>query len=143
MKKCTRCGEEKDDNEFQKRSASKDGLTASCKKCLAEYDKIRSKSDKRKKAAAVYAKSQSGIEAGNKAKKKYISKNPIKRKAHIIVGNAIRDKKLFKEPCEICGETKKVNAHHDDYARPLNVRWLCPAHHREWHDSNGEAKNAD
>lgn len=24
-------------------------------------------------------------------------------------------------------------AHHEDYARPLDVRWLCFKHHRETH----------
>lgn len=33
-----------------------------------------------------------------------------------------------------------INAHHDDYSKPFNVRWLCPQHHREWHKNN-EAKN--
>ena len=39
---------------------------------------------------------------------------------------------LIKKPCEICGEIK-VDAHHDDYYKPLDVRWLCKKHHREHH----------
>jgi hypothetical protein len=31
-----------------------------------------------------------------------------------------------------CGEPR-VDAHHDDYARPLDVRWLCRPHHRLTH----------
>lgn len=52
--------------------------------------------------------------------KNEILNDPNKRKAHNIVSNSIRDKKLFKEPCEVCGK-KKVHAHHDDYTKPLNV----------------------
>jgi ribosomal protein S27AE len=40
--------------------------------------------------------------------------------------------RLIRQPCEVCGE-KKVEAHHDDYDKPLDVRWLCPAHHAETH----------
>lgn len=39
---------------------------------------------------------------------------------------------LVKQPCEVCGE-QVVDAHHDDYAKPLDVRWLCRTHHNEHH----------
>lgn len=39
---------------------------------------------------------------------------------------------LIKQPCEICG-AEKVDAHHDDYSKPLDVRWLCRFHHAEHH----------
>jgi hypothetical protein len=39
---------------------------------------------------------------------------------------------LVRQPCEICGELK-VEAHHDDYHKPFEVRWLCFIHHGEHH----------
>ncbi len=42
---------------------------------------------------------------------------------------------LAPEPCEVCGATGDVEAHHDDYAKPLEVRWLCPSHHKLLHIS--------
>ena len=44
----------------------------------------------------------------------------------------IRNGKLIRMPCEVCGELK-VEAHHDDYYKPFEVRWLCGHHHREHH----------
>lgn len=48
------------------------------------------------------------------------------------VRNAIRRGDLLPSACEVCGEIT-VHAHHDDYSKPLDVRWLCPAHHHEHH----------
>lgn len=39
---------------------------------------------------------------------------------------------LVRQPCEVCG-AEKVDAHHDDYSKPLDVRWLCRTHHNEFH----------
>jgi hypothetical protein len=38
-------------------------------------------------------------------------------------------------PCSVCGTNEKVEAHHDDYDKPLEVRFLCRKHHREHHKS--------
>jgi hypothetical protein len=54
-----------------------------------------------------------------------------RRKAREIFNHYMRDNHLVRKPCEVCGE--KAEAHHDDYAKPLDVRWLCFKHHREWH----------
>lgn len=42
--------------------------------------------------------------------------------------------KLKKEPCEWCGSLS-VQMHHDDYNRPLVVRWFCADCHRTHHQS--------
>lgn len=46
--------------------------------------------------------------------------------------SAIESGQLMRQPCEACG-TSPAHAHHDDYSKPLEVRWLCPKHHREYH----------
>lgn len=58
--------------------------------------------------------------------------NPEKLRAHRAVANAVRHGKLIRLPCEVCGEIRS-QAHHDDYAKPLEVRWLCSTHHAEVH----------
>lgn len=56
---------------------------------------------------------------------------PGKARAVYAVNNAIRDGRLVPQSCEKCGA--KAQAHHDDYRKPLVVRWLCFKHHREHH----------
>lgn len=31
--------------------------------------------------------------------------------------------------CCVCGSTKRIHGHHEDYSRPFDVVWLCPIHH--------------
>ena len=58
--------------------------------------------------------------------------NPIKYNAHLVVQQAISKGMLEKQRCEVCG-TEPVDAHHDRYDEPLNVRWLCRSHHVKLH----------
>ena len=65
-------------------------------------------------------------------------------KALRAVERAIRKKILIRpEHCVECGQAKKkrnglsdINAHHDDYNKPLDVRWLCSQCHFDWHCNN-------
>lgn len=57
------------------------------------------------------------------------------------LGAAVDAGRIKRMPCEVCGEPR-AQGHHDDYDRPLDVRWLCVLHHHQWHVANGEGKNA-
>lgn len=56
----------------------------------------------------------------------------IKIRAREKVRAAVRYGKLKRDACEKCGR-KDTHGHHDDYSKPLEVRWLCPVHHGEEH----------
>jgi hypothetical protein len=58
-----------------------------------------------------------------------------KVRARMAVANAIRRGKLERGACEVCG-APDAHAHHEDYDRPLDVRWLCPRHHASEHSAN-------
>lgn len=65
-------------------------------------------------------------EAERKALNKWRESNPQKVKAHKLAR-----KHIELEPCEVCGE--KAIRHHDDYSKPLEVRFVCPVHHKALH----------
>jgi ribosomal protein S27AE len=57
--------------------------------------------------------------------RRWAIRNPEKRMAQNAVNNALRDGRLTKPMfCEQCSASP-VQAHHDNYSKPLEVRWLC------------------
>ncbi len=62
----------------------------------------------------------------------WAKKNLIKRRAHQRVLYAVKTGRLEKRPCESCGNPKS-QGHHEDYSKPLEVRWLCAVCHKKEH----------
>jgi hypothetical protein len=157
MKTCFKCGTPKLLEEFYKHPAMADGHLGKCKECtksdarthrntnlekIQEYDRERGKLPHRKEKCREY--SQTHPEVVRPIRQRWAAKNPEKvlaahqqytknhpdrHAARIAVNNAVRDGRITKRPCEVCGAAK-VEAHHDDYAKPLEVRWLCNPHHK-------------
>lgn len=156
MKHCNNCNTDKEDSKFHKRKSSIDGLAAKCKCCQSTYDKARANNPDRVLARINYAKTEAGIESMDRSRKKwtannrgkiyertklYRENNPKKYTAHAKVAYEIKCGNLTRRPCEVC-KKEPTHAHHDDYDKPLDIRWLCSAHHSEWHVKNGEGLNA-
>ena len=85
-------------------------------------------SDKGKICQTKYCHSQAKIESSAR----YQSKNLWKHKVHQLVFLAKKTGRLLKKPCQICGKPNAF-AHHDDYSKPLDVKWFCNFHHCEYH----------
>jgi ribosomal protein S27AE len=107
------------------------------------YDKKRFKEDPRvSERHKKYQQTEAGKASIDKSKKKWTAQNPVKRSAAWMVGNAVRDGRLMKQySCSECGSGGRIHGHHDDYAFPLVVRWLCGKCHTQWHHENGQGKN--
>lgn len=65
--------------------------------------------------------------------RRYAKDHPLIKKAHSAVRTSLANGSLEKLPCTVCGTTSKVQAHHDDYSKPLSVLWLCQPHHADRH----------
>ncbi len=59
-------------------------------------------------------------------------RNLLKVRAHASLRSGLRRGLVTKQACEICGALE-AEAHHEDYDRPLEVRWLCRHHHKALH----------
>jgi hypothetical protein len=138
-KVCFKCGEFKLILEFYKHSAMGDGYLNKCKSCTRS-DTIKNRLDKidyyreydRDRAALPHR-----VEASVKNTRVARGRNPLYGIAHIAVRREVRRGNLMKQPCEKCGSNEWIHAHHDDYTKPLDVKWLCAAHHKERHKELG------
>lgn len=99
------------------------------------YDKVRANRPDRVERRRQYAKTEDGREAHARARRSYRDRHPLRARAHVYLGNAVRDGKVQPWPvCSLadCHETK-VEGHHTSYDDPLGVVWLCGKHHKETH----------
>lgn len=137
MKKiCFKCLVEKDISEFYKHKNMGDGYLGKCKSC-SRSDVTKSR-EKRIEYYREYDRNR-GNRQGPEYTKEWRLRYPIKYKAITLLNNYLRDNKIKRpDACSLCLEKKKVCAHHDDYRRPLDIRWLCFACHKKWHAKNGE-----
>lgn len=87
--------------------------------------------EKRIQNALKWRKTEKGRAYSIKYQIEVVNKSK-KGRARLKVLDATRSGRLVKQPCEVCG-IKKVHAHHDNYDKPLSVRWLCKFHHNEVH----------
>lgn len=139
LKTCFKCDKEKPLSDFYRHSEMADGHLNKCKSCT----KRDAKETRRRRLDYYRAYDRMrGNRQSAEYRIRYRDGAPGKAKARQAVRNAIRDGLLAREPCEVCG-SPRTHGHHDDYLKPLSVRWLCPAHHFQWHAINGEGANGD
>ena len=162
MKPCTDCKAKKPLNLFPIQKRNIDGRTNRCKKCLyikykerilrrqSKYRKnpevkkriseyLKRYREKNKKTARNYAHSyhiENAEVLREKARIRAVKyrktdKYKIRRKVWNKVYWAVKTGKIEKKPCE-CGNEKSL-AHHEDYAKPLVVEWLCRGCHGNLH----------
>lgn len=133
-KTCKRCGLAKQRAEFHKDSGKKDGLRVLCKLCIKAYQAQPRVMEIKRRAQRRYSKTALGkiTEMLHGPKRQERIKALGRDKVYYAVRGAQRNGTLEKQPCETCGDPN-TQAHHHDYSRPLDVRWLCHMHHAEEH----------
>ena len=102
---------------------------------LREASRLRAHWPSKKEKKAVWSQRPDVQERRKATQKKWRQNNRVKARAHMQVEYEIRQGRIVKQNCEVCGE-ENAQAHHDDYTKPKEVRWLCSTHHAEWHRFN-------
>lgn len=136
MKRCFKCGVIKDLHLFYVHKYMADGYLGKCKLCTKKDVKERYESPEGNEKIRMYESIRNKTENRKSKRLEYQRKNrstkPGKYRARAIISNYIRDGKLVRCQCEVCGNDK-AEAHHTDYRKPLQINWLCFKHHREKH----------
>lgn len=130
MRKCYGCKETKTQEYFSKNQDT-------CKVCQNAYAKKRRKLKKEHDATVrqKYRSTEEYKELHRKASKLYRQKNMAKSKCRDKLNSAIRWGRMTRGVCSVCGLSKdetRIEAHHEDYTKPLDVIWFCTKHHREY-----------
>lgn len=127
---CTVCNKELERTDFYKRWHH--GPYRRCKDCdrlTGRQNRKNNPETFKKKDKSYYERHK--LEIIEKRKKKYQEDKP-KHRAHYLVKQALYKGELLRKNCETCGDVKSL-AHHDDYTKPLDVRWLCATCHMRHH----------
>lgn len=120
MRRCPECGETKPPTDFGLRWRNgRPSLSSYCKPCHVEYHREWRSSPKGR--ALLTASQRASV-------KRY----PERKAARLAARQAHDRGELPKTWCVVGGKKcgRDVEAHHDDYSKPLEVRWVCRKHHR-------------
>lgn len=96
-------------------------------KVLRDKDPIVFRAKQKEHRQKHYKVNKEKIQARNR-----LNKNPKGLSAKQRVRDAILAGKMVRGNCEVCAEPN-AEGHHEDYDKPLEVRWLCRLHHRQLH----------
>lgn len=130
VKRCKTCDQIKPADAFSFERFSHLGRKASCKRCLAAKARAARRNDpeRARRAARRYSERHAEREKRDRDRRrrasleKYAARERVRRA--VQAGRLVRP-----DRCEGCELSVPVQAHHDDYSKPLEVRWLCPACH--------------
>lgn len=115
-------------------------FTRLCSECGVKHSRYR---DKEGKSLASYCRA---------CHAEYMRKNRVphsqltdeqkkKSNARAYANVTERRGRLVHEPCETCGDAF-AEKHHDDYDKPLEVRWLCRPCHLAEHQAETEMRKS-
>jgi hypothetical protein len=131
MKNCIKCHETKPLACFLKDKRNSDGHTGYCRKCANARHRERYKADPsgwRRREREYARRHPERVRAAVRAKR---ARYPDRDRARHMVAYAVEKGEMVRPShCERCDRNDtRIEAHHPDYSRPLDVEWICTRCH--------------
>ena len=125
-KRCAVCKTIRPRVDFHKKSENRDGLDGRCRPCKNAQERVRRE------------RSPEQFKAKARRRNRRVPNRQMGRAeclAYHAVRNAIKRGDLVRPTsCPDCGTTSSpIYAHHEDYGKPLDVRWMCARCHKRYH----------
>jgi hypothetical protein len=140
-KECKKCNRILPLEEFYKHRYTKDGYLNFCKECVkARISKHREQNIERIRAYdRERGKLPHRIEQNRQETQKRRQETGY-GKIHTMLNRAVINGECAKSNiCQVCGyKSERLEGHHFDYSKPLDVIWLCPSCHRQYHTGKSE-----
>lgn len=137
-KTCKRCKKERSLSQFYKHRQMADGHLNFCKECTKK--RIASHRERNIEGIRAYDRERGKLprRVANTVKNTRERRETLKgigyTAAHNKVARALASGELQKpEKCSHCDKGRQIEAHHEDYNKPLEVTWLCSACHSMLH----------
>ncbi|MBS5866222.1 MAG: hypothetical protein KIC37_07730 [Coriobacteriaceae bacterium] len=135
IKTCSECGRSLPLSEFNKNRNNKDGYQDRCRECFSKYNAARYAKNPARYKAFARNRRELHPEKDFETRVKACEKNPTRKNAYMAVDAAIKCG-VIERPhvCFGCGcpdTAHRIEAHHHDYSKPLDVVWVCTPCHRK------------
>lgn len=133
---CFKCKKRKPLTSFYIHPQMDNGHLGKCKACTKKD--VGEHRQKNRERIMEYDRQRSNL-PHRKAMRQRITQqfkkeHPKSWDAHVRVNNAVRDRRLFKpEKCSRCNQKTRLEGHHRDYRKALDVKWLCNFCHKMEH----------
>jgi len=86
------------------------------------------------KRLKAYRATKNGAKKTRESVYRSIKKHPLKQKARLELNRAVKFNGLYKpDTCSDCKKYKRIEGHHEDYSKPLEVIWVCRRCHFNIH----------
>ena len=130
---CSKCKQDKPPEAFNWENKAQGKRQNVCRACFSEYNKERYRKNADLVKDRVKRYREENPSAVLATKIRACEKKPTPRNAARVIDAAIKAGEITRPgACSGCGASSddvKIEAHHHDYTRPLDVIWLCPKCH--------------
>lgn len=138
--KCGRCKVFRPESEFYQDGKTAAGIASQCKACHSEGNlRTRNRDNARERNAEHMRRARAADPEKFQARERVAASkkrqnHPDRVAARQALNNAVKRGDVVRpSACESCAAPGRVTGHHDDYSKPLQVRWLCHSCHGREH----------